>query len=94
MNLEGILQTIVISIFAVGLLAYAGITIYQVLHPQDNHITFEVVGIANYSQNASSLVNLHYECFKYCMDEINTHGGSRSDCWDECAKMVGCDDTK
>lgn len=79
-----------IPIFFVGILIMGGVwvgkTVYYIYHPpQDQEITFNVVGIVNATN--SSIVSLHFECIKYCIDKINTEYTNRDKCYEQCARL-------
>jgi len=57
----------------------------------DHTIKFEVTGIPG-PLNASSLVSVHLECIKYCMDHDNNYNANRPPCYAACAELgkEGC----
>ena len=83
------------TLFAIGIVGWLIWTIYSAFYlpPTDNSktIKFEVTGITN-SQNASTLVQVHWECMQYCMYHYGNYGTSVETCWQECAKLgkEGC----
>lgn len=84
------LQLVLIAGFILGLFSNVFVTGYQILNPdsipEEKPIQFEVIGIRG-SVNSSTMVGIHYECIKWCMDEVNIHGGSKEDCWAQCEKL-------
>jgi|WetSurMetagenome_2_1015567.scaffolds.fasta_scaffold191062_1 hypothetical protein len=69
-----------------GLLLF-GSLLYASLRPvKDTHITFNVTGVAG-SLNATSLVNIHFECIKYCLSHTSNGAQSQYRCYDECSKL-------
>jgi len=66
---------------------WIGNTIYGSTHPELNkkEITFNVVGIVNATN--SSIINIQFECIKYCIDEVTSSYSQQEKCWDECAKL-------
>lgn len=86
---EDYIQTMVLVVFAFSLLGWLIWSIYGAFYlPQKDNsktIRFEVTGVSN-SENASSLVQIHYECMKYCMS--HTSGTTeQSECWNQCATL-------
>lgn len=55
----------------------------------DNKVTFEVIGITN-STNATTLVQIHFECIKWCTRQVSYE--YFQNCWKECASLgkEGC----
>lgn len=93
---EDYIQTIAITLFAIGLVGWLIWSIYSAFYIPDKPnktITFEVTGITN-SANASTLVQVHFECIKYC--NANTPNQYMSDCWAQCATLgkEGCSNGK
>jgi hypothetical protein len=92
---EDKLQTVFFVIFVLTILGWLIWSIYGAFYlpEKDNAktIRFEVTGISN-SENASTLVQLHWECMKYCVEEYGNYGMSTAGCWEECAKLgkEGC----
>jgi hypothetical protein len=86
---EDYITTIFFVLFVIGILGWLIWSIYGAFYlpPKDNAktIRFEVTGVSN-SENASSLVQIHYECMKYCMS--HTSGTTeQSECWSQCATL-------
>lgn len=90
MKFETFMQALALFTIGLGILAYAGVTIYQSTQPA-KEITFNVVGISNESMNTTTKLNLHFECFKYCIDHNREYSGPTQGCWEECYKMFGCE---
>lgn len=51
--------------------------------PQE--ITFNVVGVAE-SANATTLVQIHFECIKYCVSHVSDYNPRRL-CFEQCEKL-------
>jgi len=87
-NFEKWAQVFVLFLIGVGVCGWLGYSIWGVLNPQNETIKFEVVGIANNSPNASTLVAVHYDCIKYC----SIHEEYPNECWKQCEKLgkEGC----
>ena len=92
---DDIIQTIILFVFAFALLGWLIWSIYSAFYipEKDNIIKFEVVGVVNSSESASSLVQIHYECMKYCMSHTSGDSEQR-ECWNQCALLgkEGCND--
>lgn len=52
---------------------------------QSKTIKFEVTGIVN-NTNATTLVQMHFECIKYCTNYYGSSGYT-IDCYDQCALL-------
>jgi len=65
---------------------YLGLTTYKIFNPTDEKITFNVIGITN-SSNATTIVSLHFECIKYCIDHTSNEYNSRDKCYQECSLL-------
>lgn len=83
-------------IFMIGIsvigLVWAGKTIYYIYNPpQDQEITFNVVGIINATN--SSIVSIYFECIKYCTKEAYSDYNRMNKCYEQCGKLgkIGCD---
>lgn len=93
---EDYIHTIFFVIFVISILGWLIWSIYGAFYlpTKDNtkKIVFEVTGISN-SENASTLVQLHWQCMKYCVDEYGNYGMSTAGCWEECSKLgkEGCE---
>jgi hypothetical protein len=61
------------------------ITSISMTGKKEESITFNVVGITNNSN--SSLVQLHFECIKYCVYHLTSGTNAQYRCYDECAKL-------
>jgi hypothetical protein len=88
--IEDKLQIVFFILFVITILGWLIWSIYGAfwLPVKDNSktIRFEVTGISN-SENASSLVQLHWQCMQFCVKEYGNYGMSTSDCWKECATL-------
>lgn len=83
---EDRINSIMFVVLAIGILGWLIWSIYSAFYipEKDNSktIRFEVTGITN-SENSSTLVQIHWECIKYCMSY--TSGESEQDkCWKQC----------
>ena len=86
-KLERWLQTIVLLLFGIGIIGWLIWTIYSAFYIPDKPtkpITFEITGITN-SENASTLVQIHFECMKYCTTRYSSD--YVKSCWDQCALL-------
>lgn len=94
-DLEDHLNIILFAVLAIGVLGWLIWSIYGAFYlPQKDNskvITFQVTGITN-SQNASTLVQLHWECIKYCMSQYTGGTSELTNCWEQCALLgkEGC----
>jgi len=82
----------------IGVIAFFGFLIWQsffVPHSSQNPsvITFNVTGVVN-GTNADSLVQVHFDCIKYCGDHESTWADSLVEyCFNQCqtlGKEVNC----
>lgn len=92
---ERYIQTLLVILFVVALLGYLVWSIVSTIwFPtyNDKTIKFEVTGITN-SENASTLVQVHYECIKYCLSYATDY---KNECWRQCALLgkEGCSNEK
>lgn len=83
-----------IPIFFTAILIIGGVwsfkTIYEMKNPELNkkEVTFNVVGVVNATN--SSVIALHLECIKYCVDELKDIGqNAMTNCFNQC-KELGC----
>lgn len=80
------------TLMAIGLIAGfiifgIGLIIYSFKPETNSHITFEVVGIQN-STNATALVELHYECIKFCAGRFqSTDNTNINKCYEQCSNL-------
>jgi hypothetical protein len=88
------IQTIVLIVFVFSILGWLIWSIYSTFYipEKDNSktIKFEVTGVLN-SENASTLVQIHWECIQYCMS--HTSGTTeQEECWNQCSLLgkEGC----
>ena len=85
-DMESWLHFLVLAALAVVGIGWLIVNIYQIINPQEQQpITFEVTGIVN-SSDPGTLVQLHYECIKYCIDKYGSSGYTK-DCYDQCALL-------
>ena len=78
--------------FRIGFLVFLMVLVLSTLiytlvienEPEPQTITFNVVGIES-PINATSLVQIHLECIKYCIK--NTNKDSRELCYTQCEKL-------
>lgn len=84
MSYEKSLASIGAILIGLGLLSY---TLWVVFNPPESNktITFNVTGVMN-ATNASSLVQIHFECIKYC----TRNSGYVTRCYEQCEKLGGC----
>lgn len=81
-----------------GLLLLATIVLLIIIlqgmfyHDNQKVFTFNVVGLTN-STN-SSIVQIHFECIKFCINNMEDGTGAQYRCYDECAKLgtIQCGD--
>lgn len=80
-------DTIVMFAFMVVLLYLAGLWTYNTFFNEkiNEPVKFEIVGIVN-STNATTLVQIHFECIKYCEEQNSDDYGDKQ-CWEQCAKL-------
>lgn len=74
--------------YAIGIIIiiWFSVMIYTSLVPREPEtIKFEVTGIAT-PLNASTLVQIHYECIQYCQNRANSWS-DRSLCFEQCSKL-------
>mgnify|MGYP007070583009 CR=1 FL=1 len=91
------IQMIVIGMLGIAFCGYVILQFIYIYNPQlrapvkNNTVTFEVTGITN-SADASTLVAMHFECIKYCSNEMSGTGYMK-ECYSECAKLgkEGCE---
>jgi hypothetical protein len=59
---------------------------------KNQEIIFNVVGIENYTENATTLISIHYECIKYCAGHFQDGTQGEYKCYEECSKLgsEGC----
>lgn len=82
MKLEHMLYIVVMIAIVVFLVS----TIYSMFHEKpEQKITFNVVGITD-PKNATTLVQIQFECIKYC----SIHEDYPGSCWKECEKLGKC----
>lgn len=76
---------LVIGLFLVWVIVLPAIKL-ATGQPEEQRITFNVVGVTD-SMNASTLVQVHFECIKWCGRETY-----RENCWGQCEKLgrEGC----
>ena len=96
MRMKPTIEMIAFCLFVITLFGWLIWSIYSAFYipEKDNIVKFEVVGIIN-SENATTLVQLHYECIKYCMS--HTSGSmEKGKCWEQCALLgkEGCEGVK
>lgn len=77
-----------VSVMFVCVLLYAGTAalIYSFSEPKDMNVTFEVIGIQE-PVNATTIVQLHYECIRMCNDYYYGSIQKLTSCWDQCANL-------
>lgn len=93
-NTTSSIVNICLSILAIGVFVYLLFTGIMSFFPSDSKedtIKFEVVGIVN-STNATTLIEIHYECIRYCISAMSDGTSSQYRCLDECASLgkEGC----
>ena len=91
------LQLFVVAAFCIGLFANVFVSGYQILNPssipEQKPIQFEVTGITG-TTNATTMVGVHYECIKYCVNQRGDRGQTALDeCWKQC-ELLGKECTK
>lgn len=88
MNLKDVERTVTIVgffVIVIMLTVYGSFTAYSIFHPVNETITFNVVGIVN-DVNATSLVQVHFECIKYC-EQHNVDYNPTKLCFEQCQKL-------
>jgi hypothetical protein len=83
------IQIFGIYMLGIAFVVYVALQFFYIYNPsiKNNTVTFEVTGITN-SENASTLVSLHYECIKYCNNEYGSSSLSYIQlCFNECSKL-------
>lgn len=53
---------------------------------KETEFTFNVVGVTN-STNASTAASMHFECVKWCVENIHSSEYQQRKCWAECEKL-------
>ena len=67
-------------------LVWAGKTVYYIYNPpQNKEVTFNVVGIVNATN--SSIVSIHFECIKFCVNQIGHGLEAQYKCYEQCEKL-------
>lgn len=79
-----VFMVIAICLLGIGLI-FLGLKPF--FFKEDKVITFNVTGITN-STNATTLVQLHFECIKFC-----TGRDYQTDCYKQCA-LLGTEECK
>lgn len=78
---------IVIVIFFIIIIIYLIVMGVRSFYPEkEKVITFNVIGIVN-DTNATTLTQLHFECIKYCGDNLYSSSNSLNSCFSECEKL-------
>jgi hypothetical protein len=81
-----------LTVFAIAILGWLVWAIYATFWIPDTPktIKFEVTGIVN-GTNANTLVQVHYECIKYCTEQYGSSGYTK-DCYNQCTLLgkEGC----
>ena len=73
----------VVGIIFVWALILGTVEAYKLIFPnQESTIKFEVTGIVN-DTNATTLVQIHFECIKFCVDS----SANTNRCWQQCALL-------
>lgn len=89
---EDRINSIMFIVLAIGILGWLIWSIYSAFYisEKDKTIRFEVTGILN-SENASTLVQIHWECIKYCISHTS-RSSEQTECWNQCATLgkEGC----
>lgn len=89
---QEIINATILILFIIGILGWLIWSIYQAFWMPEKPaqtIKFEVTGVLN-SENASTLVQIHYECIKYCLSHVQS--SYPKDCWEQCSLLgqEGC----
>ena len=96
MRMKPIIEMTAFCLFVITIFGWLIWAIYSAFYipEKDNIVKFEVVGITN-SENATTLVQLHYECMKYCMSH-SSGDMEQEKCWEQCALLgkEGCQGVK
>lgn len=90
---EDYIQTIFFVLFVLAIIGWLIWSIYGTFYlppEQGKTIKFEVTGVLN-SENASTLVQIHYECIKYCISHTSDNS-EQTECWNQCLSLgkEGC----
>lgn len=64
------------------------LAVKSIFPDEQETIKFEVIGITN-STDASTLVQLHFECIKFCVNQMSDGTTGQDSCFAECAKLGG-----
>ena len=77
---------LIIAFFILGI-GLIGYLVMGIFFPHDNSgtITIQVTGIVNATN--SSIVSIHFECIKYCIDHVSTEYNNREKCYEQCEKI-------
>jgi len=87
MKMQKKMENIMFCLLVIGILGWLAWSIYSTIYypEKENIVKFEVVGITN-SEDTTTLMQLHYECIKYCMSH-NSGSINRQQCWEQCALL-------
>lgn len=86
-NSQDVIQIIILAVFVISILGWLVWSIYQAFwmpEKPEKTIKFEVTGVLN-SENASTLVQIHYECIKYCLSHVQS--SYPKECWEQCSLL-------
>lgn len=86
MNRDDWIQNIVLFILGISIIFLASAETYKTFNENNSTITFNITGITN-STNASSLVQIHFECIKYCQKNEQTESIEVKYCYEQCSKL-------
>ena len=87
-------EKIICIIFIITIIWGLSMWTYTTFFEERNKtITFNVIGV-NETQNATTLVQIHFECIKFCVNRLSSGESSQYRCYDECAKLGKCYEEK
>lgn len=81
-----IFQWCVILLFLAVFLVYTSFFVYDIIHPTNDTITLNVVGI-NESTNTTTLVSVYVDCMKYC-ERYGSNTNELKVCYNACFKIL------
>lgn len=89
-KIESVIRNIMLLLFCICLIVYFSVTIYKLYNPSYNlpqNVTFHVIGLAN-STNTTTLVQLQFECIKFCGTDLAYPSNEKiRQCWEQCEKL-------
>ncbi len=82
-----IISDIVTIILFIIVIVYMLVIGVRSFYPEkEKVITFNVIGIIN-DTNATTLTQLHFECIKFCGDNLYSSSNSLNSCFEQCSSI-------